>query len=69
MILLNFATWVASDEWQELPLEHCGEDVLVQLRIMALYGGCGLIPSGVYHQELPTTIVERSVAANNMFTW
>lgn len=55
--------------WQELPSEHCGEDVLVQLRVMALYGGCGLIPSGVYHQELPTTIVERSVAANNLFSW
>jgi hypothetical protein len=26
-------------------------------------GGCGLIPSGVYHQELPTTIVDRSVDA------
>lgn len=55
--------------WQELPPEHCGEDVLVQLRLMAQYGGCGLIPSGVYHQELPTTIVERRVAADQMFNW
>jgi hypothetical protein len=53
--------------WQELPPEHCGEDVLVQLRLMARYGGCGLIPSGVYHQELPTTIVERHVAADQVF--
>ena len=54
--------------WEELPPKHCGEDVLVQLRIMALYGGCGLIPSGVYHQELPTTIVDRSVPANSVLS-
>ncbi len=50
--------------WQQLPSEHCGEDVLVQLRLMELYGGCGIIPSGVYHQELPTTIVDRSSPAD-----
>jgi len=49
--------------WQALPLEHCGEDVLAQLQVMARYGGCGLIPSGVYHQELPTTVPNRSVDA------
>jgi len=46
--------------WQELPPNHCGEDVLTQLRVMAKYGGCGVMPSGVYHQELPTTIHDRS---------
>ncbi|MBV9387682.1 MAG: glycosyltransferase family 2 protein [Chroococcidiopsidaceae cyanobacterium CP_BM_ER_R8_30] len=50
--------------WRQLPQEHCGEDVLVQLRMMKRYGGCGLIPSGVYHQELPTTIANRAVAAD-----
>lgn len=45
--------------WRELPSEHAGEDVLAQLRVMARYGGCGLIPSGVYHQELPTTVTDR----------
>lgn len=50
--------------WQQLPPEHCGEDVLVQLRLMELYGGCAVIPSGVYHQELPTTIIDRSVPAD-----
>ncbi|WP_017318348.1 glycosyltransferase family 2 protein [Mastigocladopsis repens] len=50
--------------WQQLPSEHCGEDVLVQLRLMELYGGCGIIPSGVYHQELPTTIIDRSSPAD-----
>lgn len=46
--------------WRELPPNHCGEDVLAQLRVMANYGGCGIMPSGVYHQELPTTIHDRS---------
>jgi GT2 family glycosyltransferase len=49
--------------WRELPAEHCGEDVLAQLRVMDRFGGCGLIPSGVYHQELPTTVVDRRVNA------
>jgi hypothetical protein len=30
---------------------------------MDRYGGCGLIPSGVYHQELPTTLADRRVNA------
>ena len=42
--------------WRELPRQHCGEDVLAQLRVMAESGGCGLLPSGAYHQELPTTV-------------
>ena len=45
--------------WQELGPRHSGEDVLAQLRVMARYGGCGLMPSGVYHLELPTTIPDR----------
>jgi glycosyltransferase involved in cell wall biosynthesis len=49
--------------WRDLPSAHCGEDVLAQQRVMARYGGCGLIPSGVYHQELPTTLPERSFNA------
>ena len=49
--------------WRELPPVHCGEDVLAQQRVMARYGGCGLIPSGVYHQELPTTLPDRTVNA------
>jgi glycosyltransferase involved in cell wall biosynthesis len=49
--------------WRQLPPEHCGEDVLAQLRVMDRFGGCGLIPSGVYHQELPTTVVDRRVNA------
>jgi GT2 family glycosyltransferase len=51
------------DFWRELPPEHCGEDVLAQLRVMERYGGCGLIPSGAYHMELPTTVTTRAVDA------
>jgi len=53
--------------WRNLPAEHCGEDVLAQLRVMRRYGGFGLIPSGVYHQELPTTVVDRKVNAPEVF--
>ncbi len=51
------------DFWEALPPEHCGEDVLAQLRVMAKYGGCGLIPSGAYHLEVPTTLPDRRVNA------
>ena len=49
--------------WRELPPEHSGEDVLAQLRVMARHGGCGLIPSGAYHLELPTTVPHRDIDA------
>lgn len=44
------------DFWPRLGMDHCGEDVYAQLRVIARFGGCGLIPSGAYHQELPTTV-------------
>jgi glycosyltransferase involved in cell wall biosynthesis len=49
--------------WRELPAAHGGEDVLAQLRVMARRGGCGVLPSGAYHQELPTTVPDRAVDA------
>jgi glycosyltransferase involved in cell wall biosynthesis len=49
--------------WRDLPPQHCGEDVLAQLRVMARYGGCGLIPTGAYHQDLETTVSDRRVDA------
>jgi glycosyltransferase involved in cell wall biosynthesis len=49
--------------WEALPASHCGEDVLVQLRMMKKYGGCGVLPSGVYHQELKTTVPDREINA------
>jgi hypothetical protein len=51
------------DFWPELPPQHSGEDVLAQLRVMERFGGCGIIPSGAYHMELPTTVRDRSVDA------
>ncbi len=38
-------------------------ELLAQWRVMARYGGCGLIPSGAYHLELPTTLEVREVDA------
>ena len=55
--------------WRELPPEHCGEDVLAQQRVMARFGGCGLIPSGAYHQELPTTLPRRDVDAPKVLSF
>jgi hypothetical protein len=52
--------------WSSLPPNHCGEDVLAQLNVMKRFGGCGLIPSGVYHQELETTLPDRSVNATQL---
>jgi GT2 family glycosyltransferase len=49
--------------WRDLPALHAGEDVLAQLRVMARRGGCGILPSGAYHQELPTTVPDRGVDA------
>lgn len=49
--------------WRELPEEHAGEDVLAQQRVMARFGDCGMMPSGVYHLELPTTLPNREVDA------
>jgi hypothetical protein len=49
--------------WRDLPPVHVGEDVYAQLRVLARYGGCGVMPSGVYHQKLPTTLPDRDVDA------
>ena len=54
--------------WRELPSSHCGEDALAQLRVMARFGGCGVVPSGVYHQELPTTLADRRVNAPHVLS-
>lgn len=53
------------DFWEALPTNHCGEDVLAQLRVMAKYGGCGMLPSGAYHLELPTTLLDRRINARS----
>ncbi len=56
------------DFWEALPTNHCGEDVLAQLRVMAKYGGCGMLPSGAYHLELPTTLPDRRINAPLVLT-
>lgn len=55
--------------WKELPPNHCGEDVYAQMRVMACFGGCGLMPSGVYHQELPTTVHDRRNNAPDLLSF
>ncbi len=49
--------------WRDLPPHACGEDVTVQLRLLERYGGCGVLPSGAVHQQLETTLPDRSVDA------
>src|SRR5690606_40880409 len=55
--------------WERLPPEHCGEDIVPQLELMRRYGGCGIMPSGAYHLELPTTIPRREVGAERVLGW
>jgi GT2 family glycosyltransferase len=45
----------------ELPPEHCGEDVAAQWRVMRRHGGAGILPSGAYHLESPTTVPHRDI--------
>lgn len=45
--------------WKDVPKEHAGEDVYAQLQVMKRFGGFGILPSGAYHQEAPTTIPNR----------
>jgi GT2 family glycosyltransferase len=47
------------DFWPQVPVEHSGEDVLVELRMLDRYGGAGILPSGAYHLETPTTVESR----------
>lgn len=49
--------------WRQLPTIHAGEDVQAQRQVMARFGGAGIMPSGVYHQELETTIPDRTCDA------
>jgi GT2 family glycosyltransferase len=51
------------DFWRALPSDAHGEDVLAQLRVMARRGGAGILPSGAYHQQAPTSIPRRSTSA------
>ena len=43
--------------WRRLPRFHSGEEVLVQNLLMRRWGGCGIVPSGTYYSQLPTTVL------------
>jgi GT2 family glycosyltransferase len=49
------------DFWARVPADSVGEDVAAQLRVLAHSGGAGLLPSGAYHLESPTTLPERGM--------
>ncbi len=53
--------------WPQLPPEHAGEEVLAQLLMIRRFGGCGILPSGTYHLELPTLVEDRQVNATSLF--
>lgn len=39
------------DFWPRVSAEYTGEEVVVQVRMMARYGGAGILPSGAYHVQ------------------
>lgn len=51
------------DFWRRVQVNHQGEDVAAQLAVMERYGGAGVLPSGAYHLESPTTVTDRGVEA------
>ncbi len=53
--------------WRRLPPEHAGEEVVVQFLLIRRYGGCGILPSGTYHLDLPTTVPDRRHNAVELF--
>jgi hypothetical protein len=54
---------------RDLPPEHAGEDVVAQLRVMDVYGGAGVLPSGTVHLEFPTTVINREVECYDRVRW
>lgn len=53
--------------WHRLPVEHAGEEVLVQFLLLNRYDGCGILPCGTYHLGLPTTVEDRQHNAIELF--
>lgn len=43
--------------WPRLPRYHSGEEELVQNLLMRCWGGCGIVPSGMYYSEMPSTVL------------
>ena len=46
--------------WSRLPRYHSGEEVLVQNLLMRRWGGCGMVPSGTYYSQVPSTVLNDS---------
>ena len=42
--------------WKKLPRYPRGEEILVQNLLMRRYGGCGILPSGTYTNQVETTV-------------
>lgn len=53
--------------WDRLPPGHAGEEVLAQFMLLRYHGGCGILPSGTYHLQLPTTVEDRRQNATELF--
>lgn len=43
--------------WSRLPRYHSGEEVLVQNLLLRRWGGCGILPSGTFHAEEASTVL------------
>lgn len=43
--------------WPRLPRYSSGEEVVLQNLMMRRWGGCGMVPSGVYFAELPSSVL------------
>jgi GT2 family glycosyltransferase len=52
------------DFWRDVPESAVGEDVVAEQRVMARFGGAGILPSGAVHLESDTTIPDRPVTAD-----
>ena len=46
-----------------VPGQAFAQDAAAQLAVMGRYGGAGIVPSGAYHLESPTTVTERRMEA------
>jgi GT2 family glycosyltransferase len=53
------------DFWRDVPEEAVGEDVVAEQRVLARFGGAGILPSGAVHLESETTLPHRPVTADN----
>ena len=42
--------------WEKLPRYPRGEEILVQNLLMRRYGGCAILPSGTYSNQVETTV-------------